>query len=86
MADRVNGRDSHGQRRGVKRADGQTVQPGNIIVRQVGTRVHPGRNVAMGNDYTIFATAEGTVKFTRWGKARKRVHVIPLEEAAAAKG
>ncbi len=85
MADRPNGRDSHGQRREVKRADGQKVTPGNIIVRQVGTRVHPGKNVAMGKDYTIFATAEGTVKFSRWGKAKKRVSVIPVEEKAAAK-
>ena len=79
MAERPNGRDSHGQRREVKKHDGQHVVPGNVIIRQVGTRVHPGRNVAMGRDYTIFATAEGKVKFSRLGRDRKKVSVIPLE-------
>jgi large subunit ribosomal protein L27 len=68
-----NGRDSHGQRRGVKRFAGQIVTPGTIIVRQVGTKFHPGRNVAMGNDYTIFSLVDGVVKFDREGR---RVNVV----------
>jgi large subunit ribosomal protein L27 len=63
-----NGRDSNGQRRGVKRFGGQVVTPGCIIVRQVGTKWHPGRNVAMGKDYTIFALTEGTVYFDQEGR------------------
>lgn len=58
-----NGRDSHGQRRGVKRFGGQQVNAGTILVRQVGTRIHPGRNVGMGRDYTLFALVDGTVSF-----------------------
>lgn len=76
-----NGRDSRGQRRGVKKFGGQKVIPGNIIIRQVGTQVHPGRNVGMGKDFTIFALIEGVVKFDdfvlRSGKERKRVSVVP---------
>ena len=64
-----NGRDSNGQRRGVKRYSGQTVKAGNILVRQLGTRIHPGDNVGMGKDYTLFALIEGKVKFERLGKA-----------------
>lgn len=72
-----NGRDSQGQRRGVKRYGGQHVKAGNILVRQLGTRIHPGRNVGMGRDYTLFALVEGTVEYQRWGRSRKRVTVVP---------
>ena len=75
-----NGRDSNGQRRGVKKYGGQTVIAGNIIVRQVGNQFHAGRNVGQGSDYTLFAVADGVVHFDT-GKNR-RVHVIP----AAAQG
>jgi len=70
-----NGRDSNGQRRGVKRYGGQRVKAGNILVRQVGTRIHPGINVGMGNDYTLFAKIDGIVTYEREGRARKRVSV-----------
>ena len=73
-----NGRDSNGQRRGVKRYDGQLVLPGTIIVRQLGTRFHPGTGVGMGNDFTIYAKVEGTVKFSRLGKSRKQISVLPV--------
>ncbi len=63
-----NGRDSNAQRRGVKRFGGQAVTPGSIIVRQVGTKFHPGRNVGMGKDYTIFALTDGTVYFDQEGR------------------
>jgi large subunit ribosomal protein L27 len=75
-----NGRDSRGQRRGVKRFGGQHVLAGNIIVRQLGTRVHPGRGVGLGRDFTIFALCDGTVKFekyTRKNRVLTRVHVVP---------
>lgn len=72
-----NGRDSAGQRRGVKVYGGQTVKAGNIIVRQLGTRIHPGKNVGMGRDYTLFATVDGIVTYGRLGKTRKQVHVLP---------
>ena len=72
-----NGRDSNAQRRGIKIYGGQTVRSGNILVRQVGTRIHPGNNVGMGKDYTIFATIDGVVKYERMGKDRKRVSVLP---------
>jgi len=68
-----NGRDSQGQRRGVKRFGGEAVIPGNIIIRQVGTKFHPGRGVDMGKDYTIFAVTEGVVQFDRGGR---RVNVV----------
>jgi large subunit ribosomal protein L27 len=72
-----NGRESNAQRRGVKRYGGEYVIPGNIIVRQCGTKFHPGLNVGMGRDYTLFATAEGYVYF-EWGKrGRKIVSVRP---------
>lgn len=78
-----NGRDSHGQRLGVKRFDGQLVQAGTIIVRQRGTRIHPGINVGMGRDYTIFARATGRVKFAPYNKeGRKKVSIIPETVAA----
>jgi large subunit ribosomal protein L27 len=70
-----NGRDSQGQRFGVKRYAGQQVKAGNILVRQVGTKFHPGQNVGMGKDFTLFAKIDGVVKFERWGKDRKRVSV-----------
>ncbi|MGE5306842.1 MAG: 50S ribosomal protein L27 [Alphaproteobacteria bacterium] len=72
-----NGRDSQGQRRGVKIFGGQTVTAGNIIVRQVGTRIHPGKNVGMGRDYTLFAKIDGVVLYDRLDRERKRVNVIP---------
>ena len=75
-----NGRDSISKRLGVKRHDGQIVRAGNIIVRQRGTRIYPGLNVGMGNDYTLFAKVDGIVKFvSRMG--RKYVDVIPLQES-----
>lgn len=69
-----NGRDSNGQRRGVKRFGGQQVFAGNILVRQLGTKVHPGRGVGRGKDYTLYALVDGEVQFDRDGR---RVHVIP---------
>ena len=74
-----NGRDSQGQRRGVKRFDGQHVLAGNIIVRQLGTRIHPGRNVGCGRDYTLFALVEGKVKFGTDRFGRKCVSIHPAE-------
>ena len=70
-----NGRDSESKRLGVKRADGQFVLAGNILVRQRGTHIHPGNNVGIGSDDTLFAKANGIVRFERWGKDRKRVSV-----------
>ncbi len=70
-----NGRDSNGQRRGVKVYGGQRVRAGNILVRQLGTRVHPVENVGMGIDYTLFAKIDGTVAYERDGRTRKRVSV-----------
>ena len=72
-----NGRDSQGQRRGVKVFGGEAVRAGNIIVRQVGTRIHPGKNVGMGRDFTLFATIDGVVLYDRLDKERKRVNVLP---------
>ncbi len=70
-----NGRDSQGQRRGVKRYAGQSVRAGSIIVRQLGTRIHPGLNVGVGKDYTLFATIDGIVSFKESGK-KKIVSVL----------
>ena len=70
-----NGRDSNGQRRGVKRFSGQPVKAGNILVRQLGTRIHPGNNVGMGKDYTLFALIDGVVTFERKGRTGKKVSV-----------
>ncbi len=70
-----NGRDSNGQRRGVKKFGGEKVVAGNIIVRQVGTRIHPGNNVGMGKDYTLFAKVDGVVTYERKGRDRKKVSV-----------
>jgi len=75
-----NGRDSESKRLGVKRADGQFVLAGNILVRQRGTHIHPGNNVGIGSDDTLFAKADGIVRFERWGKDRKRVSVYPKEQ------
>ncbi|AOY58205.1 MULTISPECIES: 50S ribosomal protein L27 [Desulfococcus] len=72
-----NGRDSNGQRRGVKRFGGQTVKAGNILVRQLGTRIHPGENVGMGRDYTLYALVDGIVAYERFGKTRKKASVYP---------
>ena len=70
-----NGRDSQGQRRGIKRYGGQKVRDGSILVRQLGTRIHPGDNVGMGRDYTLFAKIDGLVSFERLGRSRKKVSV-----------
>ncbi len=70
-----NGRDSNGQRRGVKCYGGEAVKAGSIIVRQLGTRIHPGENVGMGRDYTLFAKIDGLVTFERYGRSRKKVSV-----------
>jgi large subunit ribosomal protein L27 len=74
-----NGRDSAGQRLGVKRGDGQRVLAGTIIVRQRGSTFHPGDNVGMGRDYTLFATADGQVRFTHETRDRKLVSVVEAE-------
>jgi large subunit ribosomal protein L27 len=74
-----NGRDSQGQRRGVKVFGGEAVRAGNILVRQLGTRIHPGKNVGMGRDYTLFALIDGTVRYERMDKERKRVAVLPAQ-------
>ncbi|MDZ7582594.1 MAG: 50S ribosomal protein L27 [Deltaproteobacteria bacterium] len=70
-----NGRDSAGQRRGVKCFGGEHVKAGNILVRQVGTKIHPGDNVGIGKDYTIFAKIDGIVAYERLGRSRKKVSV-----------
>ncbi|MFO7496867.1 MAG: 50S ribosomal protein L27 [Desulfobacterales bacterium] len=70
-----NGRDSAGQRRGVKRFGGQAVRAGSILVRQVGTKIHPGSNVGMGRDFTLFAKIDGVVAYERLGRSRKKVSV-----------
>lgn len=70
-----NGRDSAGQRYGVKRSAGQKVRAGNILVRQKGTKLHPGNNAGLGKDYTIFAKINGIVAFERFGKDRKKISV-----------
>ncbi|NLT94425.1 MAG: 50S ribosomal protein L27 [Clostridia bacterium] len=72
-----NGRDSEAKRLGVKKHDGQFVLAGNIIVRQRGTKIHPGDNVGIGGDDTLFALTDGIVKFERKGKTRKQVSIIP---------
>ena len=77
-----NGRDSESKRLGVKRADGQFVLAGNILIRQTGTKVHPGTNVGKGSDDTLYALVDGTVKFERKGKDKKQVSVYPVEENA----
>lgn len=74
-----NGRDSESKRLGVKSADGQFVLAGNIIVRQRGTKIHPGNNVGRGKDDTLFAKVDGVVKFERVGKDKKKVSVYPVQ-------
>jgi len=70
-----NGRDSNAQRRGVKLYSGQKVRAGNILVRQLGTRIHPGENVGIGRDYTLFAKIDGIVAYERLGRSRKKASV-----------
>ena len=70
-----NGRDSNAQRRGVKRFGGERVRAGNILVRQLGTKIHPGKNVGLGKDYTLFAQIDGIVAYERMGRSRKKVSV-----------
>ena len=74
-----NGRDSESKRLGVKRGDGQFVLGGNILVRQRGTKIHPGLNVGIGGDDTLFALVDGTVKFERKGRDKKQVSVYPVQ-------
>ena len=74
-----NGRDSNAKRRGVKKYDGEFVRAGNIIVRQCGTHFHPGTNVGLGRDYTLFALSDGRVKFETYRQGRKRVAVYAAE-------
>lgn len=78
-----NGRDSNPQYRGVKKFGGEHVLAGNIIVRQLGTKIHPGKNVGLGRDYTIFALSEGHVKFDKIAGGKTRVSVVELEAQAA---
>lgn len=75
-----NGRDSNSQRRGVKRFGGQIVRAGNILVRQLGTKIHPGTNVGLGRDFTLFSLVDGVVTFEKFGRGRKRVSVYPAAE------
>ena len=79
MGSTKNGRDSESKRLGVKRADGQFVLAGNILVRQRGTKIYPGENVKIGSDDTLFATADGIVKFERKGRDKKQVSVVVAE-------
>ena len=76
-----NGRDSESKRLGVKRYDGQIVRAGNILVRQRGTKIHPGNNVMIGGDDTLFDVVDGKVKFERKDKTRKQVSVYPVDES-----
>ena len=78
-----NGRDSESKRLGPKRADGQFVKAGNILVRQRGTKIHPGTNVGIGKDDTLFALVNGIVRFERLGRDKKQVSVYPVETEAA---
>ena len=77
-----NGRDSNAQRLGVKKFGGEAVRSGMIIIRQRGTVVHPGQNVGRGKDDTLFALVDGNVQFTRFGKTRKKIHVLPVPAEA----
>lgn len=77
-----NGRDSNPQYRGVKKGDGQSVLAGSILVRQLGTRFHPGANVGVGNDWTLFALVDGHVKFERFRGGKRRIAVYPAEAGA----
>ena len=80
MGSTKNGRDSESKRLGAKRADGQFVLAGNILYRQRGTHIHPGANVGIGSDDTLYALVDGTVKFEKLGKDRKKVSVYPVEQ------
>ena len=80
MGSTRNGRDSEAKRLGPKRADGQFVLSGNILVRQRGTKIHPGTNVGRGRDDTLFAMADGVVRFERMGKERKKVSVYEVAQ------
>ena len=80
MGSTKNGRDSEGKRLGAKRADGQFVLAGNILYRQRGTKVHPGKNVGIGSDDTLFALKDGVVKFQRLGKDKKQVSIVEMEQ------
>jgi large subunit ribosomal protein L27 len=80
MGSTRNGRDSESKRLGVKRADGQFVLAGNILVRQRGTHIHPGNNVGKGSDDTLFSLVDGKVKFERMGKDRKKVSVYTVDQ------
>ena len=80
MGSTKNGRDSEAKRLGAKRADGQFVLAGNILYRQRGTHIHPGNNVGIGSDDTLFALIDGTVRFEKMGKDRKKVSVYPVEQ------
>ena len=79
-----NGRDSAGQRRGVKKFGGEKVLAGNILVRQLGTKFHPGKNVGLGRDYTLYALTDGVVAFGLKRDGRKTVNVIPAEGTTTA--
>lgn len=76
-----NGRDSQGQRRGVKKFGGQQVRAGNILVRQCGTQFHAGKNVGIGRDWTLFALIDGTVSFERLGRDKKQISIVPAAAA-----
>ena len=80
MGSTKNGRDSESKRLGAERADGQFVLAGNILYRQRGTHIHPGTNVGIGSDDTLYALVDGTVKFEKLGKDRKKVSVYPVEQ------
>ena len=80
MGSTKNGRDSESKRLGAKRADGQFVLAGNILYRQRGTHIHPGTNVGIGSDDTLYALVDGTVKFEKLGKDRKKVSAYPVEQ------
>jgi large subunit ribosomal protein L27 len=82
MGSTRNGRDSAGQRLGVKRSDGQVIRAGTIIVRQRGTTIRPGNNVGVGRDHTLFALVDGTVRFEHATKDRKKVSVYAVEAAS----
>ena len=77
-----NGRDSNAQRRGIKKYGGERVRAGNILVRQLGTRIKPGEHVGVGRDYTLFALVDGFVQYERVGKTRRRVRINPVAEQA----
>ena len=80
MGSTKNGRDSESKRLGAKRADGQFVLAGNILVRQRGTKIHPGNNVGIGSDDTLFALIDGKVKFERKGRDKKQVSIVPVSK------